>query len=64
MRTPYGAWTSLHEEQYPQIARGGAIKIILCSKVKEPGSYHVRLLYRQLPNTRKERVFEGDVKLH
>jgi hypothetical protein len=63
VRTPDGSWTKLHEDQYPQIGRGGAIKIILCSKVKTPGSYRVRLLYRQLPNTRKERVFESDVTL-
>lgn len=63
VRTPYGSWTQLYEDQYPQIGRGGAIKIILCSKVKTPGSYRVRLRYRQLPNTRKEHVFESDVTL-
>jgi len=63
VRTPNGLWTRVHEDQYLQIGRGGAIKIILCSKVKEPGLYRVRLLYRQLPNTRRQRVFEVDVQL-
>lgn len=63
VRTPDGTWTQLHEDQYPQVGRGGAVKIILCSKVKVSGSYRVRLKYRQLPNTRRERVFECDVQL-
>lgn len=63
VQMPDGAWTAVHEDQFLQVGRGGAVKIILCSKVKIPGDYRVRLTYRELPNTRKERVWETPVTL-
>lgn len=58
VRTPDGHWWSEQRVPDVEVGRGAELDLFLCSGKKIVGEYSVKVSYRQLPNTRRVRVWE------
>lgn len=58
VRSPTGEWTDVQPFPMLEVGRHGEASVILCKSQMVPGTYRVRVLYRALPNTRRQRKWE------